>query len=81
MHCDSYNKALEKYRLCVTFQSREVKCYGTEPLFKKWISFQSLKEIQGLFEQVKVDAGDYGISWNDELDLSCDELYINGKAA
>ena len=33
----------------------------------------------GLFEQVKVDAGGYGISWNDEIDLSCDELYHNGK--
>ena len=34
--------------------------------------------IPGLFEQVKVDSGGYGISWNDELDLSCNELYYNG---
>ncbi len=30
-------------------------------------------------EQVKVDAGVYGISWNDDIDLSCEELYQNGK--
>ena len=74
-------ETLEKYRLLVTFESGEIKCYDMEPLFEKWIPFQSLKEIQGLFEQVKVDAGGYGISWNDELDLSCNELYFNGKAA
>ena len=25
----------------------------------------------------KVDVGGYGISWNDEIDLSCDELWDN----
>lgn len=34
--------------------------------------------MKGLSEQVKVDVGGYGISWNDEIDLSCDELYDNG---
>jgi hypothetical protein len=29
-------------------------------------------------EQVRVDTGGFGISWNDEIDLSCDELYDNG---
>ena len=38
-----------------------------------------LKNIDGLFDQVKVDVGGYGISWNDDLDLSCEELWINGK--
>lgn len=42
-------------------------------------SFKALTSIQGLFEQVKVDAGGYGISWNDEIDLSCNELYENGE--
>lgn len=32
-----------------------------------------------LFAEVEVDTGGYGIVWNDELDLSCDELYENGK--
>ena len=34
--------------------------------------------IPGLFELVKVDAGGYGVSWNDDLDLSADELYTEG---
>jgi len=28
---------------------------------------------------VKVDAGGYGISWNDDIDLSEYELWTNGK--
>jgi hypothetical protein len=34
---------------------------------------------RGLFEQAKVAGGGYGIYWNDDLDIGCDELYINGK--
>ena len=37
--------------------------------------------IHGLFEQVRVDAGGYGIRWNDSKDLSCNELYQNGTTA
>ena len=33
----------------------------------------------GLFDRVRVDTGGYGISWNDDIDLSCDELYWNGR--
>ena len=28
---------------------------------------------------MQVDQGGYGIIWNDDLDLSCDEIYENGK--
>lgn len=28
--------------------------------------------------EVKVDAGGYGVSWNDDIDLSCNELWENG---
>jgi hypothetical protein len=30
------------------------------------------------FKSVRVDAGGYGISWNDEVDLSEFELWTNG---
>jgi len=36
---------------------------------------------RGLFEQAEVAGGGYGVCWNDEIDLSCNELYANGKAA
>ena len=71
-------KPLEKYKLLVTFQNGEIKEYDVKPLFDKWQAFKDLAYINGLFQQVKVDAGGYGISWNDDIDLSCDELYYNG---
>ena len=33
-----------------------------------------------LFNSVSVDSGGYGISWNDDVDISCDELWENGRA-
>lgn len=72
-------KPLDEYILEVIFENNEIKYYDVKPLFEKWPAFANLKNIYGLFEQVKVDAGGYGISWNDEIDLSCDELYSNAQ--
>lgn len=71
-------EALENYILKVTFQNDEIKLYNVSPLFDKWETFKDLKVIEGLFQSVKVDEGGYGISWNDEIDLSCNELWENG---
>ena len=72
---------LPNYCLSVSFENGEIKQYDVSPLFEKWEVFQTLKEVDGLFEQVKVDTGGYGVSWNAEIDLACDELYYNGSAA
>ena len=74
-------KPLSGYRLSVDFISGENRVYDMNPLFGKWELFNSLREIEGLFQRVKVDNGGYGISWNDEIDLACDELYFNGISA
>jgi hypothetical protein len=71
-------KPLPDYRLTVQFISGEEKEYDVKPLFSRWEAFQALTYIPGLFNQVKVDSGGYGISWNDQIDLACDELYENG---
>ncbi len=39
--------------------------------------FEELKDIN-LFSKVNVDVGGHGILWNDDMDLSCDELWENG---
>lgn len=31
-----------------------------------------------MFSSVVVDQGGYGIIWNDDIDISCDELWANG---
>lgn len=71
--------ALPEYCLCVQFAEGITKTYDVKPLFKIWPVFQQFKKTPELFYRVKVDRGGYGIVWNDELDLSCDELFENGK--
>ena len=70
-------KILKEYILEVTFQNDIIKYYDVSKLLKKWEIFKELSNKK-LFEQVKVDIGGYGISWNDEIDLSCNELWNNG---
>ena len=65
--------------LSVKFAEGITKTYDLKPIMKKWKQFSALKEDVTLYEGVKVDQGGYGISWNDELDLDCNELYYNGK--
>lgn len=69
---------LPSYNVLVGFVTGERKRYNVAPLFEKWDVFKALSNVAGLFEQVKVDAGGYGISWNDDIDLSCNELWENG---
>lgn len=71
-------KPVKNYILSVFFVDGTEKIYDIEPLFEEIEAFNSFRIIPGLFEQVKVDVGGYGISWNDEIDLSCDELWDNG---
>ena len=71
-------RPLVEYILLIDFQNGEQKKYDVQPLFEIWEPFRALSLIEGLFEQVKVDDGGYGIYWNDDIDLSCNELYNNG---
>ncbi len=71
--------ALPDCRLSVQFAEGVTKIYDVKPLFKKWAPFRALERTPELFSGVTVDAGGYGVSWNDELDLSCDELFANGE--
>ena len=71
--------ALPDFKLSVQFAEGVTKIYDVKPLFEKWDIFKTLKNQPELFTSVEVDAGGYGIIWNDDIDLSCDELFANGK--
>ena len=70
--------ALPDFRLSVQFSEGVTKLYDMNPCAEKLPSFRSLLKNQELFSCVTVDTGGYGIIWNDEYDLSCDELWENG---
>lgn len=64
--------------LKIKFENGITKVYDLKPLFDKWEIFKELKN-NDLFKNMKIDTGGYGIIWNDDIDLSCNELYENGK--
>ena len=66
------------FKLCVQFCEGVTKIYDVKPLFDKLPVFKQLLENPAEFSCVTVDVGGYGIVWNDDLDLSCDELWENG---
>ena len=69
---------LADFKLSVQFSEGVTKLYDVKSLFKKISAFSYLKDHPDEFACVAVDVGGYGIIWNDELDLSCDELWEHG---
>ena len=70
-------RPLEGKRLLVKFAHGVEKIYDCNPLLHLEM-FQLLKN-EAFFKSVRVDSGEYGVSWNDDVDLSEDELWANGK--
>lgn len=70
---------MSDYRLSVQFSEGVTKVYDVKPLFDKFDAFKIFEIRPELFSDVTVDIGGYGVVWNDELDLSCDELFENGS--
>jgi len=68
-------QALENKRLLVKFVNGVEKIYDCTQLLNLDM-FQVLKN-DALFKYVKVDSGGFGISWNDDADLSEYELWTN----
>lgn len=68
---------LSDYRLLVVFSNGIRKIYDVKPLFEWKKAFKKLKG-SNLFEEVYVDVGGYGVVWNDQIDLSSEEIWNNG---
>ena len=67
------NKILKIY-----FKNGRIKYYNINKAIKKVKELEPLKE-QKIFQNVTVDIGGYAAVWSDDLDIDCNELYINGK--
>lgn len=68
----------ENLVLLVTFADGEIVSFDVSDLLERYPAFLRLKD-QELFRQVRVDGAGYGITWNDELDLSSDGIYLKGQ--
>lgn len=70
--------ALNDYVLCVHFVEGGAKPHDVQLLAKSFSASKRTLEDPSLFQDAIVDAGGYGIVWDDDTDLSCDELWENG---
>ena len=66
---------LENKTLLVKFTNGIEKIYDCTQLFN--LEMFDLLKNEAFFKTVKVDGGGYGVSWNDDVDLSEYELWIN----
>jgi len=66
----------EGKRLLVTFVNGVQKVYDCQGILQL-DRFQLLRN-EAFFKAVTVDPGGYGVSWNDQMDLSEYELWHNG---
>ncbi len=67
---------MEGKRLLVTFVNGVQKVYDCQRILQL-DRFQLLRN-EAFFKAVAVDPGGYGVSWNDQMDLSEYELWRNG---
>ncbi|MCD8201815.1 MAG: DUF2442 domain-containing protein [Clostridia bacterium] len=68
---------LPNYMLNVQFLEGATKIYDMKPLMEKYPMYKPLEGSEE-FYGVYADVGGYGIVWNDDIDLSCNELWDNG---
>lgn len=71
-------EAKENLILIATFADGEVVSFDVKTLFERYPVFRTLED-EKLFNSVVIDGVGYGISWNDDLDLSSDGIYSRGK--
>ena len=69
---------LQDFKLSIQFAEGITKIYNMKKLIENNKIFANLKDIK-LFNSVEVDIGGYGVIWNDDIDISCDELFENSK--
>ena len=67
----------ENRRLLVKFANGVERIYDCNQLLH--LEPFKLLQNEAFFRSVRVDPGGYGISWNDDVDLSEDELWVNSK--
>ena len=71
-------KPIGNFVLLVGFQNGIEKTYDIRTLYPIFPQFKVFENDIDLFNQVQVDVGGYGISWNDDLDLDAEDIWDVG---
>lgn len=64
-------EALEDYKLKVTFKDKTIKIYNAKDIVGNM--------DRDIFTDVHVDTGGYGLVWDDDTDVWCNEVYTHGE--
>ncbi len=67
------------FKVITRFIDGTITEYDMAPLFDTIPAFKIFIDNPEVFEGVCVDVGGYGIVWNDNLDLSSEEIWEKGK--
>lgn len=73
-------KTIKDFWLQVVFDDGHECFYDVNEDIATIKSYEDLKNIHGLFEQVQLDESRTCVFWNDYIDLPSDVLYEYGKA-
>ena len=72
-------KPLDNLVLSVLFENGVTKRYDIKQLLSEFPEmFAPLKDNPSIFNNVSVDCGGCGVSWNEDIDISECELWENG---
>ena len=72
-------KPLSSFFLEVVFDDAKKCIYDVEEDIKQIKSYEELRNIPGLFQQVKLDTSRTCVFWNENIDLPSDTIYEYGK--
>ena len=64
--------------ILIVFENGITKKYNVTQLFEQFDWYKQL-ENPDIFNLVKVEPGGYGVSWNEDIDISEDELWENSE--
>lgn len=68
-----------QFFLEVVFDDGKKCIYNVEEDINQIKSYENLRDIPGLFQQVRLDTSRTCVYWNDRIDLPSDTIYEYGK--
>ena len=71
-------EALPDYLLSVSFEDGTHVLYSVAEDMREIPSYQILRAVPGLFQQVQLDQSRTCVFWNEDVDLASDSIYDYG---
>ena len=69
---------IDNHILLIVFQNGVEKTYDVRQLYPLFPQMQVFEEDHELFNQVRIEVGEDGIVWNDDLDFNSEDLWYEG---